>query len=106
MPTGSKEAFLELIEDWKGILISDNYGVYLKWAHLKQACLAHLIRTAIGLSERKDEAVKKFGLQIVVELRLLCHWAKAPPTVDEEIAFIGRLVKLLLDHHERKDDAG
>lgn len=102
----SKGAFLELIGDWKGILISDNYGVYRKWAHLKQTCLAHLIRTAIGLSERKNEAVKQFGQQIVVELRLLCHWSKAPPTVDEEIAFIGRLVKLLLDHHKRKDEAG
>lgn len=54
----------------------------------------------------KNEAVKQFGQQIVVELRLLCHWSKAPPTVDEEIAFIGRLVKLLLDHHKRKDEAG
>lgn len=102
----SKEAFLELIGDWKGILISDNYGVYRKWAYLKQTCLAHLIRTADGLSERKDEDIKKFGQHIAVELRLLCHWANAPPTVDEEIAFIGRLVKLLLDHHEREDDAG
>ena len=27
----SKKAFLELIQDWKGILISDNYGTYVKW---------------------------------------------------------------------------
>ncbi len=40
----SKEAFLELIQDWRGILVSDNYGTYKKWVHLRQTCLAHLIR--------------------------------------------------------------
>jgi hypothetical protein len=38
----SKEAFLELIQGWKGILISNNYGTYVKWVNLRQACLAHL----------------------------------------------------------------
>jgi hypothetical protein len=27
----SKEAFLELIQDWRGILVSDYYGTYKKW---------------------------------------------------------------------------
>ncbi|MBU3951633.1 MAG: transposase [Proteobacteria bacterium] len=29
----SKQAFLELIQDWEGILVSDNYGVYAKWVN-------------------------------------------------------------------------
>ena len=28
----SRKAFEALIEDWKGILVSDGYGVYVKWA--------------------------------------------------------------------------
>ena len=39
----SKQAFLELIQDWEGILVSDNYGVYAKWINLRQTCLSHLI---------------------------------------------------------------
>jgi len=42
-PNRSKEAFLQLIADWKGILISDHYGVYVNWVNKRQACLAHLI---------------------------------------------------------------
>ena len=54
----SQAAFQELIQNWKGILISDDYGVYRSWAEKKQACLAHLIRRAKGLSERKDKQIK------------------------------------------------
>ena len=57
----SKEAFLELIQDWRGILVSDNYGTYKKWVHLRQTCLAHLIRKAKALSEAKDEVSQNFG---------------------------------------------
>jgi transposase len=41
----SKAAFRALIKDWQGILVSDDYGVYQKWAHGRQSCLAHLIRS-------------------------------------------------------------
>ncbi len=34
----SKEAFLELLQDWRGLLVSDNYGTYQKWVHLRQTC--------------------------------------------------------------------
>jgi transposase len=47
-PNRSKEAFEKLIDDWKGILFSGNYGVYVKWIK-RQACLAHLIRKAKAL---------------------------------------------------------
>ena len=57
-PNRSKEAFNQLVEDWKGILISDNYGVYVNWINKRQSCLAHYIRKAKGLAERKDESVK------------------------------------------------
>jgi transposase len=53
-PHRSKDAFLALIDDWKGILVSDGYGVYQDWVHQRQTCLAHLIRAARGLSQRRD----------------------------------------------------
>jgi transposase len=50
----NKAAFEPLIGRWAGILISDGYGVYQRWVHGRQTCLAHLIRRARGLAERKD----------------------------------------------------
>jgi transposase len=102
----SKEAFLELIGDWKGILVSDGYGVYQKWVHLRQTCLAHLIRKARGLSEGRDAEIKSFGQKALEELQLLCHWAKAPPTEEQWNSFYIRFVDLVFDHLQREDDAG
>ena len=105
-PNRSKEAFLQLIDDWKGILISDNYGVYVKWVNRRQACLAHLIRKAKGLAERKDESIKKFGESILKELQLLCHWAKKPPNEKQWTDFYSRLLLLLILHEGGDDEAG
>jgi len=102
----SKEAFLELIQDWEGILVSDNYGVYTTWARLRQACLAHYIRRAKGLAERKDKSLRSFGKRILNELRLLCHWAQAPPNRGDWKAFYARFIHLLFAYQDRKDDAG
>jgi len=102
----SKEAFLELIQDWRGILVSDNYGTYKKWVHLRQTCLAHLIRKAKALSEAKDTVSQHFGKKILKELQLLCHWAKAPPDEDQWYEFYQRFIDLIFDHHQQKDEAG
>lgn len=102
----SKEAFLELIQDWSGILVSDNYGTYAKWVNLRQTCLAHLIRKAKGLSEKKDNISKSFGEKIVKELQLLCHWAKDPPDERAWQNFYQRFIDLLFDHHSEKSDVG
>ena len=102
----SKEAFLKLIGAWKGILVSDNYSVYRNWTELRQSCLAHYIRRAKGLAERKDEPLRRFGEKTLKELRLLCRWAKAPPNRGEWNAFYARFIRLVFDHKDRKDDAG
>lgn len=102
----SKEAFLELIQDWEGILVSDNYGVYAKWINLRQTCLAHLIRKAKSLAERKDKTTKLFGKQIVQELQLLCHWAKSPPGNKEWREFYQRFMDLIFDHQEHEGEVG
>ncbi len=102
----SKVAFLELIQDWEGILVSDNYGVYAKWINLRQTCLAHLIRKAKALAERKNKVTKQFGKQIVQELQLLCHWAKSPPDNKEWRDFYQRFMDLIFEHQEDEGEVG
>jgi len=102
----SKEAFMELIQDWTGILVSDNYGTYVKWVNLRQTCLAHLIRKAKGLSEKKDKVTQKFGENVMKELQLLCHWAKDPPDEKQWREFYQRFIDLIFDHREIKGETG
>ena len=102
----SKQAFLELIQDWQGILVSDNYGTYKKWIYLRQTCLAHLIRKAKGISEFKDKTRRNFGKKIVQERQLLCHWAKAPPDEDQWRQFYQRFIETIYDHQHEKYEVG
>jgi transposase len=105
-PNRSKEAFLELIQDWTGILISDNYGTYVKWVNLRQTCLAHLIRKAKGLSEKQGQVPQYFGREIAKELQLLCHWAKDPPDEKQWREFYQRFIDLIFDHCQDKGESG
>jgi len=102
----SKKAFEELIGHWAGILVSDGYGVYRKWVNMRQTCLAHLIRKAEGLAQRKDPVVAGFGERFVSELRRLIHWADAPPTQGEVSTWYARMCHLIDQHRGRKDEAG
>lgn len=52
-PHRSKEAFVALIDEWQAILVSDGYGVSQHWVNRRQTCLAHLIRTARGVSGKR-----------------------------------------------------
>ena len=105
-PNRSKKAFETLIEDWNGILISDDYGVYKNWINHRQLCLAHLIRRAKALSERKNESVQRFGKQLTAELKLLCRFAHAPPNEKQWTDFYSRLLLLLVLFEGADDDAG
>jgi transposase len=79
----NKAAFEALVERWMGILVSDGYGLYRQWLHGRQTCLAHLIRRARRLSERKSPELAWFGGRVLVELQRLVQWATAPPTAGE-----------------------
>lgn len=105
-PNRSKEAFLQLIADWRGILISDHYGVYVNWVNKRQACLAHLIRKAKALTEMKDESIRSFGESILKHLQLLCHWARKPPDEKQWTDFYSELLLLLMLHEGADDPAG
>ena len=82
-PKRSQEAFAALIDDWAGILVSDGYGVYQDWVHQRHTCLAHLIRPARGVAEKRSPAVAAWGAWALQELQKLGQMAKAPPTGGE-----------------------
>ena len=105
-PHRSKEAFAALIEDWQGLLVSDGYGVYQNWVNRRQTCLAHLIRTARGLSVHRQAELAACGAWALKELQRLCAMAKAPPTGGEWRAWYARFCSLIERYHTRQDDAG
>jgi transposase len=102
----SRKAFEALIDNWRGILVSDNYGVYRNWVNQRQACLAHLIRKASGLAERTDDSCRRFGEQLKEALQQLCAFAHAPPGQKKWTDFYTRLMLLLWFFEGAEDDAG
>jgi len=67
----SKEAFNIVIGPWRGILISDDYGTYIKWKRGRQTCLSHLIRAARRVSEFREEKLAKCGKWLLGFLKSL-----------------------------------
>ena len=104
----SKEAFLALIEDWKGILISDGYRLYQNWVNLRQTCLAHLIRDAKGLAEHPKREISEFGQKATEMLQQLCSMATNIPTEKEWQDFYSGFIDLIFENINRfsKDEAG
>ena len=102
----SQAAFEVLVERWAGLLISDGYGVYQRWVHGRQTCLAHLIRRARGLAERHDPEIAWFGHRALAELQRLVHWATAPPTSGDVQTWYARMVHLIGQYRHRHDEAG
>jgi transposase len=72
----------------------------------RQTCLAHLIRRARGLAERKEPELAWFGGRVLAELQRLVHWATAPPTAGEVQTWYARMVHLLNQQSARSDEAG
>ena len=105
-PKRSKQAFLRLIEDWDGILVSDSYGLYRKWVHGRQVCLAHLIRKADALVERKKPDVRRFGQIVGCHLRQLIQFSKDPPTPLQWNTFYSHLLFTLSLWESEGNDAG
>ena len=71
----SKSVFEELSQDLNGISISDDCGLYQKWTN-RQTCIAHLIRKADALSERKKRDLRYFGEIVSAMLKRLVSFAK------------------------------
>ena len=105
-PRRSTAAFLALIDDWDGILVSDGYGVYQTWVSQRQTCLAHLLRRARGLALRTDPQLAACGKRALAELQRLCHMAHSPPTGGQWRAWYARLCALINRYHDQKGEAG
>jgi transposase len=105
-PNRSKGAFAQLIADWTGILVSDGSLVYQYWQGLRQSCLAHLIRTAKGLTENVEAGIARFGARVHAELQRLCHMGTERPTVGQWRAWYARFRSLINRHATREDKAG
>jgi transposase len=106
VPNRSKQAFFRLIEDWAGILVSDSYGLYRKWVHGRQVCLAHLIRKADALMERKKPDIRRFGQVMGSHLRQLIEFSKDPPTPLQWKTFYSHLLFTLSLWEGDDNDAG
>jgi transposase len=104
-PHRSKEAFAQLVQDWEGILVSDGYGLYRKWI-VRQTCLAHLIRKADALAERKKADLRRFGEITAAWLRQLIHFAKEPPDPRQWSDFYTHLLFTLSLWEADPTDAG
>jgi transposase len=74
--------------------------------HQRQTCVAHLIRRARGLSERKEPELARFGCRGVAELQRLVHWATAPPTSGEVQTWYARMIYLIAQSRQWQDEAG
>jgi transposase len=85
-------------------LVSD--GVYQDWVHQRQTCLAHLIRTARGVSQRRDPDSAACGQSALTELQRLCHMAHEPPSGGQWQAWSARFCRLIARSQPRQDDAG
>ena len=86
--------------------MSDGYLVYQSWQPLRQSCLAHLVRTAKGLTEHLDGGIARFGRRVHTELQRLCHMGTERPTVGQWRAWYARFRHLLRQHTARADKAG
>jgi transposase len=82
-PNRSKGAFVRLIGDWRGLLVSDGYVLYHAWPGVRQSCLAHVIRTAKGLAEHVNAGIAHFGRRVHAELQRLCHMGTERPSVGQ-----------------------
>jgi transposase len=102
----SNEAFRQLIQDWEGILVSDSYNLYRNWAHGRQTCLAHLIRKANALTERKKRDLRLFGQCMAGHLRQLIRFSKDPPTTEQWSEFYSQLLFSLCLWQDDQTDAG
>ena len=91
LDTRSAGAFAELVGDWAGILVSDGFAVYLKWAgEARQSCLAHLLRKARKFAEDPVPEIARGGRWILAELGRLNEMEDNPPTNGEYMAWKGR----------------
>ena len=78
-PHRNKSAFLALIGNFTGTLVTDDYGVYKHWGN-RQTCLDHLKRAARGLAESSNRETETEGKAVEILLHRIYGWNKSPPS--------------------------
>lgn len=101
----SKQAFYRLIGNWRGIIISDDYGLYQSWVGQRQSCLAHLRREALKHSQSKNPEEKKLGEKAVSIIRTICNMSSESTTMREIWTLKSRIVTLANRFGELKGKA-
>lgn len=79
-PHRSQAAFVALIEDWQGLVVSAGDGVEQDWGPQRHTCRAHLIRRARGWSQRRAPDIAACGHTALKALQRLGHMAHEPPS--------------------------
>jgi transposase len=105
-PHRSKGACAQRIADWTGLLVRDGSLVSQSWQGLRQSCVAHLSRTAQGLTENGEAGMARFGARVHAELQRLGHRGTERPTVGQWRAWEARFRSLINRHATREDKAG
>ena len=105
-PTRSNESYKNLIKDWKGLLISDDYAVYKSWDGPRQTCLAHMLREAKGLAESVDEEEAKCGKRILALLKYIMSFEDKPPPKNFLTSLDRRTSRLFKDFGDLPGKAG
>jgi transposase len=105
-PHRNMEAFDELIGEWKGLLVSDGYGVYQHWPHGRQTCLAHLHRKAKGFSESDNREIEAAGMEAIKLLGTLFKWSHTPPTDRKIEVWTAKCHRFIQGNRLRKDALG
>jgi transposase len=77
-----------------------------KLREIERSCLAHLLRTAQGLTESLEAGIARFGAGVHGELQRLCHMGTERPTVGQWRAWYARFRSLVNQHAARQDNAG
>jgi len=105
-PHRSKESFKRLIGDWRGILISDDYGIYQGWVGDRQSCLAHIKREIRKFLESSCPEERKFGKLADAIITTLCKMGPDSTTVREIWTLKSRIVKLARRFGKQKGKVG
>ena len=105
-PHRSSEAFEKRIGNWKGLLHTDDYGMYRKWTGKRQPCLAHFLRRARRLSESSDAEEARCGKRILSLLQDLCSAVNQPLPQNFYENLEARTKRLLSDFGDLTGKAG
>ena len=101
----SAEACKRLFKEWKGILISDDYGTYKSW-NKRQSCLAHKMRAAKKCAESADPVEAECGKKLLKFFKRLSNLEGQELTEQIEKSLINTSWRLFTEYGDLPGKAG